>query len=267
MSESSKSTARDLEILLPQGTLFGREWTPSPVPPAKTPIILLHDSLGSVDLWRDFPQELCEVTQRRVIAFDRLGYGKSDPRGADLPLTFVSEEADVFGLQIRDFLEIEKFVAFGHSIGGSIALAAAIQYSDSCVAVISESAQILVEEKTLQALGEARKSFATPEEVERLKKYHSHKADWVLNAWLETWLHPDFKNWSLQPELSKIQCPTLVLQGDKDEYETDVHIEQIAALVSGPCEKLFLEGCGHIPHKEKPEIVFRAVQKFLKNLD
>ena len=167
-------------ISLPQGILYAKEWV-HPEAGGKTPLILMHDSLGCVEMWRDFPMLLAQATGRRVIAYDRLGFGKSDGRGAKQPLSFITEEAEVFGFQIRDALEIDEFIMLGQSVGGSMALATAALFPNACEAVISVCAQVYVEEKTLKKVEQMKILFSDPTTVDRLKPFHGEKIRWVLD--------------------------------------------------------------------------------------
>ena len=217
-------------------------------------------------MWRDFPMLLSQATGRRVIAYDRLGFGKSDGRGAKQPLGFVTEEAEVFGFQIRDALEIDEFIMFGQSVGGSMALATASLFPNACEAVISVCAQVYVEEKTLKKVEQMKMLFSDPATVERLKPFHGDKIRWVLDSWFETWLDSDFASWNLRAELASITCPTLTVQGERDEYLTASQINEIAGSVKGRVTQLVIADCGHTPHAEKPEELVAVVAKFLEKV-
>lgn len=252
----------DTFVTIDDKSLFVRTWQPDE-PAEKTPIILFHDSLGCVDLWRGFPEALCNATQRTVIAYDRYGYGKSSANPTPQPLDFVSQEAEIYVPALSEQLNISKFIAFGHSVGGGMAVHCAAKYPDVCEALITEAAQAFVEERTLAGIREAKDMFAAPINVDRLKKYHGEKAQWVLDAWIETWLSSGFADWSLRDVLPQVQCPVLTIHGDDDEYGSLAHPNMIVEGVSGDATLKVMQGCKHVPHREDESTVLEAVVGFL----
>jgi pimeloyl-ACP methyl ester carboxylesterase len=258
------AAGRDHWIGTERGTLFARGWAAADARRgADATLLLFHDSLGSVELWRDFPERLAAATGRAVVAYDRLGFGRSDPYPGRLPLTFVRDEASEGAAAVRAALGLERVVPFGHSVGGGMAVATAAHLGDACEALVTESAQSFVEERTLAGIRAAREAFRQPGRLERLARYHGAKAAWVLDAWIGTWLAPAFAHWSLDAELRAVRCPTLALHGDGDEYGSARHPERIAALVRGPSRAVILERCGHVPHRERPERVLEEVAGLL----
>lgn len=254
----------DHRIATPRGALFARAWTPSASAAGDRPAILLfHDSLGCVDLWRDFPACLADATGRRVVAYDRLGFGQSDPHPGPLPPTFVHDEAATGVAAVRAALGLDAIVAFGHSVGGGMAVAAAARLGDRCEALVTESAQSFVEDRTVDGVRAARATFAEPGQIERLERRHGAKARWVLDAWIETWLDPAFAAWTLDDDLRRVRCPTLALHGDRDEFGSARHPERIARLVRGAARVVILDDCGHVPHRDHPERVLDEVARFL----
>lgn len=258
-------TASEHRIATKRGTLFAMSWQPSSYrPAAQSPTILLfHDSLGCVELWRDFPELLANTTGLRVVAYDRLGFGRSDAFPGPLPPTFILDEAELVVPRLREALRLGSIVPFGHSVGGGMAVATAARRPEVCVALVTESAQSFNEPRTLDGVRAARTAFAQPGQLERLVRYHGDKARWVLEAWTETWLAPAFANWTLDEELRDVRCPTLALHGDADEFGSALHPDRIARLVTGPARAVLLEGCGHVPHREQPERVLEEVARFL----
>lgn len=257
----------------PQGRLFARIWTgpaaASALASTLAPIVLLHDSLGSVALWRDFPARLAAGTGRTVIAYDRLGFGQSDPRADVLTPAFVGDEAALYFPAVRAQLGIGKFVVFGHSVGGAMAIHCAARFAEDCEALITESAQVFAEETTLQGIRVAKQQFADGEQFGRLEKYHGNKARWVLDAWTGTWLSAQFATWSLQAVLAQVRVPTMAIHGSDDEYGSTRHPALIAQWAEGA------EGAGaevrvevlrdlhHLPHREQPDRVVDLVRDFL----
>jgi pimeloyl-ACP methyl ester carboxylesterase len=267
VSEPRTVTASDQWIATEHGGLFARAWAPSDLQPeAQATVLLFHDSLGCVDLWREFPAQLATATGRRVVAYDRLGFGRSDAHAGALPLTFIRDEAAMVVAQLREALGLDAIIPFGHSVGGGMAIATAARWPEHCVAVITEAAQTFVEDRTAAGLRAARVDFSKPGQLERLARYHGAKARWVLDAWIETWLSPAFAGWSLDEALRDVQCPALAIHGDSDEYGSVEHPEWIARLTNGPARAVILEGCGHVPHREQPARVLDEVVRFLASV-
>jgi len=247
------------------GRLYVRAWTPESLASA-TPIVLLHDSLGSVELWRDFPAALSIGTGRRVIAYDRLGFGQSDACPGKLPLDFVAREAEGGFAAVRRQLGLGRFVAFGHSVGGGMAVHCAARFAGECAALITESAQAFVEDRTIAGIQTARELFTDPAQVERLARYHGDKTAWVLDAWIGSWLSPEFAPWSLDAVLPQVCCPVLALHGAEDEYGSPRHPERIGQLVSGPARVEVMAETRHVPHRERPADVLERVSDFLRDI-
>lgn len=254
----------DSFIALPDGQVFVRQWcSPSA---AGAPVILLHDSLGCVDLWRDFPQALAQATNKNVIAYDRLGFGRSAERLALPSSAFIDEEAEIYFPAIRRALGLDRYSLFGHSVGGAMALCIAASQPEACAAVISESAQAFVAPHTLAGIRAGKASFRNPEQFEKLARWHGSKARWVLEAWTEVWLSPEFSSWSLDPHLGQVSCPVLVIHGDLDEYGPEEFPRRIADRVAGLSQLAILQRCGHVPHREQREDVLRLATSFLEDL-
>lgn len=255
---------RDQRIATDAGTLFVRAWVPSlRRDPAVAPFLLFHDSLGSVELWRKFPEQLAIATGRSVVAYDRLGFGRSDPYPGRLDFTFIRDEAVKVVPALLDALGLNEIIPYGHSVGGGIAITTAARFPERCVAVITESAQAFVEELTLAGVRAAQAEFERPGQIERLARYHGDKARWVLDAWVETWLAPHMAAWCLDDALRGVNCPTLALHGDLDEFGSVEHPQRIARLTQGKARAVILEACGHVPHREQPKRVLDEVTDFL----
>ena len=263
---SSRTLVEDHWIRHPEGRMFCRSWTPAVEadcvqPPA--PIFLFHDSLGCVDLWREFPERLAQATGRRVIAYDRLGFGRSDPRPHRPSLDFIAEEAGRYFPHVRNQLDVERFVVLGHSVGGGMGIHCAAAFPQSCEALITESAQVFAEDRTLASIRDARSRFMDPEQTQRLARYHGAKAAWVLDAWTENWLDPGFARWSLLDVLPGVKCPVLAIHGEDDEYGSIRHPFLIAEKVAGESRMAILPATGHVPHRENKERVVHIAGEFL----
>src|SRR5262245_15281551 len=200
--------SEDRFVEVPGGKVFVRTWTPS-VGSGGSPLLLLHDSLGCVETWRDFPELLVRRLARPVIAYDRLGFGKSSVRRELPSVDFIREEAEVFFPTIRRAVGITDYGLFGHSVGGAMALSIAASPREPCRAVVTESAQAFVEDRTLAGIRRAADTFASPEQFAKLTRWHGDKARWVLSAWRDVWLSPAFATWSLEPDLPRVRCPVL----------------------------------------------------------
>lgn len=251
----------DAYVAVPGGSVFVRRWRPAAH--SGSPIVLLHDSLGCVDLWRDFPEALANATNREVIAYDRLGFGKSTPRVERPSANFVTEEAEIYFPAIRSALEIGRFVVFGHSVGGAMAVMIAALHGDGCDGLVTESAQAFVEERTLAGIRAAKEQFKDPDQFKKIARYHGDKARWVLEAWTEVWLSGAFQDWTLDPHLAKVTCPVLAIHGDLDEFGSVEFPNRIAARVRGPSRAMIIENGGHIPHRERKEEALQALHSFL----
>lgn len=257
----TSSGIEDCFVEVPGGSVFVRRWRGGSE--SRSPIVLLHDSLGCVELWRDFPSALATATGREIIAYDRLGFGNSTARAGRPSDDFIAEEAGVYFPAIRAALGVDRFALFGHSVGGAMAVMIAALQGEGCDAIVTEAAQAFVEERTLSGILAAKEQFRDPEQFEKLARWHGEKAQWVLEAWTEVWLSPQFRSWSLDRHLGNVTCPVLAIHGDLDEYGSVEFPRRIAQHVSGRSELVILENCGHVPHRERKEDVLRLTAAFL----
>lgn len=258
--------AQTHQIQMQSHYIHAHSWQSGVVDLSLTPIVLMHDSLGCIELWRDFPARLAIQTRRPVFAYDRLGFGLSAKHPSSLAVDFVLTEANNAFKAVLEYFEIHNFVILGHSVGGGMAAAIAAAYPDRCQGLITIAAQYEVEELTLAGIREAKAGFQQAGQLERLAKYHPEKAQWVLDAWTETWLAPVFKDWNLKTALPQVRCPTLVIHGELDEYGSVRQAQQIFEGVKGAAELQILEGLHHMPHKEQPELVVALITEFLENI-
>lgn len=226
-------------------------------------LVFLHDSLGCIELWRDFPEKLAEATKCNLVIYDRLGYGKSGPMAAQLrPTNYLEIEADILNNLLIE-LEIENAILFGHSDGGSIALIGASKYPTKIKAVIAEAAHIFVEEITLKGIYVAIEKYRTTNLAERLARYHGDKVESLFNAWTKTWTRNDYRDWNIEHFLTSIRCPLLIIQGEADEYGTLAQVKKTIDQVSGKPQKYIIPGIGHTPHKEVPELILERCKDFI----
>ena len=258
-------TMRECRIPIATAQVFVRCWQPRAAADV-VPVVLLHDSLGSVAQWREFPQQLAHALQRTVIAYDRHGFGQSSERSDRPGLDFIEVEARRVLPALLDAVQVERCILLGHSVGGAMALTAAAHAPDRCAAVITESAQPAIEPRTLEGIRAAQTRFQHPEHWARLQRWHGDKARWVLDAWTQTWLDPAFRGWSLGAVLPNVRCPVLAIHGDRDEYGSQAFAQRIVAGVAGSARLCLLPDCGHVPHRERPDAVLAAVQALVMSM-
>jgi len=229
-------------------------------------IILLHDSLGSVQLWRDFPAKLSEAAQCNTLAYDRLGYGKSYPMPThERPVNYMELEADLLNDVLIE-MNLDHVILFGHSDGGTIALITAAKYPEKVKAVICEAGHIFVEDVTLKGVYDAWEAYKTTNLAERLQKYHGDKVEMLFKAWTETWTRDDYRTWNIEYLLKDIKAPLLFIQGEADEYGTLDQMEKTVSQVSGSAEKYIIPAIGHTPHKEVQNLVLQKSEAFIRNI-
>lgn len=232
---------------------------------SKPTLIFLHDSLGCIELWREFPKQLAETTNCNYFVYDRLGYGKSSLNAnlPNRPNNYMEIEADTLN-EILEAHSIPNPILFGHSDGGTIALIAGAKYPNKIKGIITEGAHIFVEDITLKGILEAKEAYKTTNLKEKLYKYHSENTPYLFEAWTETWLRPSYRDWNIEYLLPNIKCPTLIIQGEDDEFGTLKQVNKIIEHVSGRSERLILKDIGHNPHKENPELTLKECLKFLE---
>ncbi|WP_448208042.1 alpha/beta fold hydrolase [Azospirillum sp. sgz302134] len=255
-------TERRIEV--EGGSLFAKIWTPETTDAGpRAPILLFHDSLGCVDLWRSFPRTLAAATGRRVVAYDRLGFGRSDPHPGPLDFDFVAMEGQRTVPRLCEQLGIADFVACGHSVGGGMATETAARFPTRCRALVTIAAQAFVEDRTLAGIREAQRGFEDPAALAKLAKYHGDKAKWVVDAWIDTWLSPRFADWTLDTALAAVRCPVLAVHGEWDEYGSGEHPARIAA---GRGTAHILPKTGHVPHREQETLLTEVISRFLRGV-
>jgi pimeloyl-ACP methyl ester carboxylesterase len=234
--------------------------------PDRPTIVFLHDSLGCIQLWRDFPQKLGESTNCNVLVYDREGYGKSKSFSNPKRDNFYMEyEADILN-ELLDKCKIDKAILFGHSDGGSIALIAGAKYPAKILGIITEGAHVFVEEVTLNGIREAIRYYQITDLKAKLEKYHGKKTEDMFWAWAKTWTNVKFRAWNIEFFLPSIKCPALVIQGEDDEFGTLDQVEKIIKQINGKSEELIIPNVKHSPHKEIPELILNKSSEFIKRL-
>jgi pimeloyl-ACP methyl ester carboxylesterase len=228
-------------------------------------IVFLHEGLGSIAQWRNFPTALCERTGYGGLVYNRQGYGASDPSGP-LSSRFMHREALDVLPQLLDAFEIAQPILFGHSDGGSIALIYAGAAATPPAAVIAEAAHVFVEGVTVARIAELRAAYHSTDLRARLERHHRANVDRLFDAWTTTWLSAEFREWTIEDCLPRITCPTLVIQGAEDEYGTLEQVDAIARGVAGPVVTFVAGECGHAPHVDQREQVLDRTVSWLRQV-
>jgi pimeloyl-ACP methyl ester carboxylesterase len=228
-------------------------------------IVFLHEGLGSLSMWRDFPQRLCDAAGARGLVYSRPGYGRSTPRAADEKwgVDFMHRQAhEVLPALLHALAITDKPWLFGHSDGGSIALLYASKFSDRVQGAIVLAPHIKVEDLSVQSIAKTRAAYLDTDLRQRLARHHDDP-DSAFWGWNDIWLHPPFRQWSIERELDTVACPLLAVQGTDDEYGTLEQIRGIARRL--PKTRLLeLPDCGHSPHRDQPELVLEAASEFIQ---
>jgi pimeloyl-ACP methyl ester carboxylesterase len=229
-------------------------------------MVFLHEGLGSVSMWREYPQTLCDALGCRGLVYSRPAYGQSTPRQSDdhWAPDFMHRQAHEVLPALLQALNINagKVWLFGHSDGGSIALLYAARFPDRVQGVVVLAPHILVEDISVENIQAARTAYLQTDLRTRLARHHADP-DSAFWGWNDIWLHPDFRSWNITAELGSITCPLLAVQGVNDEYGT---LEQVRGIArkAPQCEVLELAACGHSPHKDQPVRLTEAVQHFFQ---
>lgn len=226
---------------------------------AEPPLVLLHEGLGSIGLWRGLPDELSRATGRRTIAFSRFGHGRSAPPPNPRTPAFFHEEALAVLPDLLSRLGVRAPVLIGHSDGASIALIHAAHHPVTALVLLAP--HVFVEDITVNEIRDTREQFRSGELRERMARYHDDP-DAAFWGWCDVWLDPAFRAWTLDYETGRLTVPTLLIQGAEDPYGSLAQLERIEARARGPVEHVVLPG-GHSPHLEQPERVVQAISDFL----
>jgi pimeloyl-ACP methyl ester carboxylesterase len=226
-------------------------------------LLLLHEGLGSVGMWRHFPEKLAAVTGCRLIVWSRAGYGGSEAYPEPRTPLYMHREGEVMLPALLAALGIERPVLIGHSDGGSIALIFAGAFPEVPQAVAVMAPHEFVEEVTLAGIRAAKTTWETTDFPKKLARYHHAQTERVFADWNDTWLSPAFRDWNIESYLPKIRCPVLAIQGEDDEYATMRQIDVIAEQVPGT-QLLKLPRCGHSPHRDQEAAVLDALSAFVR---
>lgn len=234
-----------------------------PVPP----IIMLHDALGSIEHWKDFPALVAAKTKRQVIVYSREGSGRSSNFREKRGYRYLHIEAEEILPQIFQHLRINQAVLFGHSDGASIALLFAAGFPQFCHGLIVSAPHLFLEQITLDGIKHADQN-AREEIIAKMERYHNNSRD-LYFAWRDTWLSEQFRAWNIEDAVKMIKCPLVAVQGKQDEYGTALQIERISQILPNPQQAkiVFLDNCRHATYKDQEEAVLSEIAGFLKGLE
>ncbi|MDI1475166.1 alpha/beta hydrolase [Polyangium sp. y55x31] len=235
---------------------------PSAAPRAGAPsLVFLHEGIGSVAMWRDFPQKVADATGCEAVVYSRAGYGGSDPARLPRLPSYMHDEGFFVLPALLETLGIERPILIGHSDGGSIALLCAGGTETPLAGLVVMAPHVLVEDISIRSIEKAKVAYTTTDLPARLGKYHAD-VDRAFWGWNDIWLHPDFRAWNIEEYLPRIRCPILAIQGVDDEYGTMDQIHRIAAQAND-VTLVELEACRHSPQKDQPQAVLDAVRTFV----
>ena len=231
--------------------------------PDKPYLVFLHEGLGCIEMWKQFPENLCRQTGCPGLLYDRQGYGQSSPLTNDRDIDYVHQYAQTeLSFLLDTILNDRSCILVGHSDGGSIALIYGAAYRPRLKAIVTIAAHVFVEKKTAEGIQLAYNKYLK-QGAPGLIKYHGNKTDAIFRDWAEVWLSDWFRSWNLETLLPKIRCPVLAVQGADDEYGTAKQVESIVSCVTGPAEPLIIENCGHVPHLKCEDTVLAAANFFI----
>lgn len=242
-----------------------RLWGPSPE--TAPTLIMLHEGLGCVAMWRDFPAQLSAATGFGVLAYSRAGYGQSDPAALPRPLDYMTVEARQVLPQVLEKAGIRRCVLLGHSDGATIAAIYAGSVFDPRVrGLILMAPHFFTEEMGLQSIKAAHEAFETSDLCVRLANYHRDPKA-TFYGWSDAWLHPDFRDWNVADVIDYLRIPTLAIQGRNDQYGTLAQIAEVETRSYAPVETAILDNCRHAPHVDQPEATLAASCEFVRQLE
>ncbi|MGH6980326.1 MAG: alpha/beta fold hydrolase [Stellaceae bacterium] len=219
-------------------------------------LIFLHEGLGSVALWRDFPDRLAAATGAPALVYSRYGYGKSDRLQGDRAVDYMHVEALTVLPELRRQLHLDDVVLVGHSDGASIALIHAARWPVR--GLILEAPHVIVEDVTVAGIAEAKRAYETTDLGKRLARYHDDPAG-AFRGWNKIWLDPAFRAWNIEDDARGVGCPVLAIQGEDDEYGTLAQLDALGRNLAGPFERVVLPACKHSPHRDQEAATLAAM--------
>ena len=237
-----------------------------PRPQDAPTIVVLHEGLGCVGLWNEFPDKLAAATGAGVFVYSRAGYGQSSPVTLPRPLTFMHEEAKEVLPKLLDAIGFRRGLLLGHSDGASIAAIYAGSVQDHRVrGLILIAPHFFTEDMGITEIARAKEAYATTDLRAKLARWHAD-VDNAFRGWNEAWLDPDFRKWDITTELAYIRVPILIVQGADDQYGTVKQIEAAERECYCPVEVALLPGVRHAPHREAPDVLLKTTADFANRL-
>ena len=253
-----------MPFLSAAGRSLEYEWIGAPQA-GKPTLVFLHEGLGSIQQWRDFPLQVAQATGCAAVVYNRYGYGNSDVLAeARVNVRFMHEEAVESLPQVLAALRIEAPVLVGHSDGASIALIYA-GAGNPARGLALMAPHVFVEDICIRSIEQAKRQFETSDLPQRLGRFHRDPRR-TFHLWNDVWLDPEFRAWNIEEYLPGIRCPVLAIQGTEDEYGTMAQVDAIRQKVSAPCELMKLPACGHSPHRDQPQEALAALARFIGSL-
>jgi pimeloyl-ACP methyl ester carboxylesterase len=237
----------------------------APAAPKLPVLVFLHEGLGSVALWKRFPDTVVDTTGCSALVYSRYGYGKSDPLTEARAVDYMHREALDVLPELLDALSIRSPILIGHSDGASIALIYAGTGKRDVRGVVAMAPHVFVEDVSIAGIAAAKVAFQTTDLPARLARYHGDVTT-AFRGWNDIWLHPDFRAWNIESYLSGIRCPVLLIQGEDDEYGTLAQVEAIERQVADCTRTVKLAQCRHVPHVDQREATLRAITAFVQGL-
>lgn len=232
-------------------------------PRTQPTLVFLHEGLGSIAQWRDFPETLARRTGLAAFCYDRLGHGRSPGLTEARTMAYLEHEACQVLPSLLSAAGITHPILIGHSDGGTIALLFAANFPTLPHAVVTEAAHVFLEPITLQGLQAAREAYLNSTLRPKLERFHGNKVDALFYGWNDTWLHPASCQWDISDSLATLRAPLLMIQGAEDAYGSPAQLQAATARVAGPAEVLLIPECGHSPHSQAPAIVLDRMASFL----
>lgn len=228
-------------------------------------LVFLHEGLGSRSTWRDFPKALARASGCPALVYSRAGYGRSDAAARPRAVGFMHDEARRVLPEPLAAVGVDDAVLIGHSDGASIALLYAGEVGRGLRGLVLEAPHVFVEDVTVAAIARLPAAFAAGPLRRKLARHHAD-VEGTFGGWVDVWLDPAFRAWNIEEVLPRVRVPTLVIQGDDDEYGTRAQVDAVCRHVAGGCERLLLPDCGHAPHRDQPAATLAAMRDFIARL-
>ncbi|MFQ5755572.1 MAG: alpha/beta fold hydrolase [Acidiferrobacterales bacterium] len=241
------------------------EWI-GPAPAESPTLVFLHEGLGCLGMWKDFPPQLAAHTGCSALIYSRSGYGDSSPLARPQTSHYLHDEALTVLPAVLQAMDVSQPILIGHSDGASLALIYAGSDISAARGLILEAPHVFVEDVTLAGVRRAGETYRSTDLAQKLARFHGDQTNAVFWRWYDTWLSPEFRDWNIEEYLPRIKCPVMIIQGEGDEYGTKEQVDAIASQVSGPVEVLTLPGCGHTPHRDQIEVTSQAMTGFVRTL-